>query len=70
MKPHLRPDARNILVNSIATSMERESFYQCCINCEHFKEKTEICLLANQRPPARIIAYGCENWMDLDTIPF
>ena len=39
-----------------------------CINCEHFDEKPELCRLAGQRPPARVIATGCEK--HLDQIPF
>lgn len=32
---------------------------QTCINCEHFDEPSEVCRLAGQRPPARVIAHGC-----------
>lgn len=45
-----------------------------CLNCEHFTEKhvnsiySEICSLAGKRPPARIIAFGCEHYKD--QIPF
>lgn len=70
MKFKLRTNTRNDLVNAIATQLERSYMYQCCLNCEHFKEKTEMCLLANQRPPARVIVYGCNSWQDLDSIPF
>lgn len=41
-----------------------------CINCHFFNEADEICRRANSRPPARIIALGCEQWSDLDDIPF
>lgn len=41
---------------------------QSCINCDNFKEDTEICSLFNQRPPARIIVESCEKWVEL--IPF
>lgn len=34
-----------------------------CLTCEAFCEKTETCDHApGQRPPARIIAYGCPLW--------
>ena len=39
-----------------------------CLNCLNFDEKKEICNLCNQRPPARVIAYGCPQWVD--EIPF
>lgn len=39
-----------------------------CINCINFIEKTELCNIYKQRPPARIIAKACEQWED--NIPF
>ncbi|QZA70470.1 hypothetical protein AH03_57 [Erwinia phage AH03] len=42
-----------------------------CIVCEHFDEATEVCnKYGNQRPPARIIASGCEGFENNDDIPF
>lgn len=38
-----------------------------CTTCEEFDNTKEVCKKFNQRPPARIIAYGCEHWYD---IPF
>lgn len=46
-----------------------EPIYRSCINCEHFDEPNEKCKLYNQRPPARVIAYGCEEYEDIE-IPF
>lgn len=40
-----------------------------CVHCRHFDEATETCMMANARPPARIIAFGCEVF-DPDGIPF
>ncbi len=39
-----------------------------CLNCERFKEDEEICEHYGQRPPARVIAFGCETYLAL--IPF
>jgi hypothetical protein len=40
-----------------------------CINCIQFDKKREECLLApGQRPPALVIALGCDSW-EMD-IPF
>lgn len=39
-----------------------------CLNCEHFDEPNEICRMVGKRPPARIIAMGCEYHDDI--IPF
>jgi len=42
----------------------------CCPNCEHFDRKAEVCNYNNrQRPPANIIAFGC-NWFKIDDVPF
>lgn len=37
---------------------------QTCITCEHFDEPREICNLAAKRPPAKVIAYGCNAWKE------
>jgi len=39
-----------------------------CVACEHFTEKTELCRLADARPPARVIAHGCASFVP--DIPF
>jgi hypothetical protein len=47
-----------------------------CISCLYFDETNEnsygaeVCILAKQRPPARIIAFGCNLYKDKDDIPF
>lgn len=41
------------VARAIVTSMET------CLNCTHFDEPSEVCKLAQQRPPARVIAHGC-----------
>lgn len=35
---------------------------ETCINCEYFDEPTEVCALAQARPPARVIAHGCPSY--------
>lgn len=45
-----------------------------CLTCEHFEEfdvmnnPSELCKVYKVRPPARVIALGCESWRDV--IPF
>lgn len=35
---------------------------ETCLSCEHFDEPSELCKLANARPPARVIAHGCPSY--------
>lgn len=39
-----------------------------CITCEHFEQKKELCQLNGLRPPATVIAFGCECFVD--GVPF
>lgn len=39
-----------------------------CLTCDHFHEQKELCGLYGQRPPARIIAFGCPSYVN--EIPF
>lgn len=70
MKPKIRHEAKASLVNIVAMAFEREHnyLYQSCINCEYFDK--EKCILVNQTPPAKVIVFGCEKWLEKDEIPF
>lgn len=42
-----------------------------CLNCDSFDEQNEVCTRYRQRPPARVIAFGCPDWVNLnDDVPF
>lgn len=69
-RPKLISGARADLTNAIANLIEQHNIYKTCLNCINFREDQELCKLANQRPPARVIAYGCKAWEDKDEIPF
>jgi len=71
MKPRIRPEAKDALTNiiKVAIELEHNSLYQSCLSCEHFQEKSELCLLVKKRPPVRVLVYGCEKWLERD-IPF
>jgi hypothetical protein len=53
------------------TAFQRDdSFIRNCLVCLNFDETTELCKLFQQRPPARVIAFGCDSFKDVDDIPF
>jgi hypothetical protein len=68
MKPKLRKLANSAIMDILYSNV---SFpFQNCLNCLNFNEQTELCKLCNMRPPAKIIAYGCEAHEDHNDIPF
>lgn len=36
-----------------------------CVNCLRWDEQSETCTLWLARPPARVIAFGCEKFDDM-----
>lgn len=55
---------------NIATMLPEE-VVKSCITCDWFEESSELCKKANARPPARVIAFGCESYDNVqDDIPF
>lgn len=74
IKPKLRVDAYYDIQSHIVAGLERVAteyfIYRSCLTCEYFNEKAELCKLANQRPPARVIVFGCPKWVDVKEIPF
>lgn len=67
----LDSEARSLLAETLAKRMLEvlELKSHSCLNCEYFNEPQEYCEKADgQRPPARVIAYGCPLY--LMKIPF
>lgn len=58
----------NWLLEKLADVVMAERFRPTCLNCENFNEPAELCRLAGQRPPARVIVTGCPKFSEL--IPF
>ena len=54
------------LIAEIKQSLEVRK--QTCVTCTMFHIKEELCGAVMQRPPARVIAYGCEMYKE--AIPF
>jgi len=49
---------------------QRNYPFRNCLNCQQFEEAFENCKRWNTRPPARVIAFGCDNHEDIEEIPF
>lgn len=39
-----------------------------CVKCDTFDHEAEVCKRFNARPPAKVIAYGCDEF--IEEIPF
>lgn len=51
-----------------ATTRLVEQALKTCVVCDHWNQSKETCALNGLRPPARIIAFGCECFEN--EIPF
>lgn len=62
----LDPADFEIFAHSVAKYLGRKitmdmlALSKPCVLCSHFKLDTEVCGLNGMRPPARIMAFGCE----------
>lgn len=72
--PKLRIDAyydlQTIITESLNKLAEQNHIYRSCINCINFNQRQELCWLVKQKPPAKVIVFGCPKWEDKDQIPF
>lgn len=61
-------------IGMLTDGLDKCKFVKSCISCDHFREDIEVCnktLPVAMRPPARVIAFGCPAWENLDDdIPF
>lgn len=64
MNDPLNGEQRADLNQRIKDMIEAARLYHSCVSCQHFSEEKELCCLFNARPPARVIAFGCERWME------
>jgi hypothetical protein len=72
-KDPMAPSAKKVAMVYLRTAMTNNGLLQSCLTCRAFNEKEELCGLAMKRPPARIITYGCESWVDagkVEPLPF
>lgn len=72
-KPTLRDgtiyDIRDAVQGALQAAFEK-GIMTTCITCIDFNEPTELCQRFKERPPARVIAYGCKSYTHDDEIPF
>lgn len=64
----LRDVERHIEKLATGLKLEMRRSLTCCPNCWHFDKEAEQCKLVAARPPAHVIAFGCERY-EFD-IPF
>lgn len=73
IKPKIRPDAALTIRDYFMKCIEayEVELVRTCLTCLNFNEAREGCRLANfDRPPARVIAYGCPAYFNEEEIPF
>lgn len=56
------------LVELQVDRMMDEGWFRTCLNCQSFDEYKEWCMRWKAKPPAKVIAIGCEDHSDV--IPF
>jgi hypothetical protein len=62
----LPPERFEALAQEVAKQLGRKIGYdllvlsRTCVVCEHWRGGSETCGLNGQRPPATVIAFGCE----------
>lgn len=71
-KPIMRREAEINLMSALRGAFNKDNAFpfQNCITCKRFVESEERCKFYNAKPPARVIAFGCHEYEDLDEIPF
>ena len=69
-KPEIQIDLLNSTIKTL-TELKPEDIVESCLTCQNFNEDTEQCGLYFARPPARVIAFGCPSYFNIeDDIPF
>lgn len=70
IKPRMRREALIELQSALSKAFNFDFPFQSCLSCVSFRESDELCLLVNLRPPAKVIVYGCDQYMDNREVPF
>jgi hypothetical protein len=57
--------AADLLIILEKHAVTRSDLFKTCISCFEWREGLEECQKFKQRPPAKVIANGCEYYADL-----
>lgn len=69
MREHAEYDMKQA-IKAVLEGGDKKGIHQSCLSCSHFDETGEQCKKYSTRPPARVIAFGCRDYDDVDLIPF
>lgn len=69
LREEYRYDIEGSLINLLRRILVNQYPYRNCLNCIYFTESLEYCKHWKAKPPARVIAYGCQSHEDVN-IPF
>lgn len=75
-KLKLRQEAATKMYSSAADAMfsvvanAKELPFQTCLTCISFEEDKDYCRHWRAKPPSRVIVYGCDNYFDINDVPF
>jgi hypothetical protein len=65
---NLPPSAKKAAELYMRAVMESNGLIRNCVTCKSFLGKEELCRVAMLRPPAKVIAYGCDAWVQEDNL--
>jgi|GEM_PF-6419009 len=66
LTPKQNKALENIFCHALDICIDKMDLRKSCLSCQHFTESSELCSLANERPPARTIVEGCEIYNQND----
>lgn len=69
-KPILRQNVYLELQSDLVRLITNSRAFQNCLNCQHWRDKADLCGKHNAKPPTEIIVYSCPDYLDDDNIPF
>lgn len=65
LSDHYLDDITSAIDKQLSITLKK-GYFASCLTCKHFNEGFEVCTIAGSagaRPPARVIAFGCPQYM-------